>query len=191
MVALICPSLLSARFHPTLRSIKDVFMCKERHHLRSIKDVFRCKGTSSSPPPPHPKPPQTTPVWPPANGYNHGYIYIYLYIHIIFYIFSSLFATDLLPSTPPPSLRFSIPIFWGPNLEQSWDEDAGQVRLVVAEPVKKRRGTLYSLCPLAGFWFRWMDGWCGWWRWLFIFFFIFKFLGFWMNLRQVRLSMVK
>ena len=55
-----------------LRSIKDVFMCKERHHLRSIKDVFRCKERHH----PHPTPPQTTPLWPPANGYNHGYIYI-------------------------------------------------------------------------------------------------------------------
>ena len=44
--------------NPVLRSIKDVFMCKERHHLRSIKDAFMCKERHQ----PHPTPPQPTPV---------------------------------------------------------------------------------------------------------------------------------
>ena len=104
MVALICPSLFSARLSPpatknlrldcftklsllfactckvfacrTLKApfqnlhvgvktlvkwltpFKDVFMCKEGHHLRSIKDVFMCKERHQ----PHPTPPQPTPV---------------------------------------------------------------------------------------------------------------------------------
>ena len=57
-----------------LRSVKDVFMWKERHHRRSIKDVFTRKERHQ----PHPTPPQPTPLWPPANGYNHGYIYTWV-----------------------------------------------------------------------------------------------------------------
>ena len=75
---------------PVLRSIKDVYMCKERHHLRSVKDVFMCKErhhlrsikdvfTRKERHQPQPTPPQPTPLWPPANGYNHGYIYIYTF----------------------------------------------------------------------------------------------------------------
>ena len=59
----------------------DVFMCKERHH-------------------PHPTPPQTTPLWPPANGYNQGYIYIYTYVVLV---------SDLVISLAPV-MRFRI--FW-------------------------------------------------------------------------------
>ena len=46
-----------ARIRHHLRSIKDVFMCKERQHLRSIKDVFMCKESHQ----PHPTPPQPNP----------------------------------------------------------------------------------------------------------------------------------
>ena len=112
--------------HPTpaLRSIKDVFMCKERHHLRSIKDVFMCKERHHPhPTPPQfsvaskmcscarndiisvaskmcscarnviiPTPPQTTPLWPPANGYNHGYDYMNMICIYIYYIFKWLYT---------------------------------------------------------------------------------------------------
>lgn len=89
----------------------------------------------------------------------HTSIYIYIYyIHIIYILHLFISICHWLVAIQKIPLRFSTTIFWGPNLEQSWDEDAGQVRLVVAEPVKKGEELFTHYVPWQDFV---IDGWCG------------------------------
>ena len=67
------PTMISVARHRHRRSIKDVYMSKERYH--SI-----------------PTPPQPTPLWSPANDNDHGYIlYVYIWIYVFMYICDSAY----------------------------------------------------------------------------------------------------
>ena len=103
------------------------------------------------------------------------YIYIYIYIlythHIYFTSFHLYLPLTCCHPKNPPEIFHDDFLRPKPGAKLGWRCGTGEIGGCWA--CEKRRGTLYSLCPLAGFCHRWMMWWCGWWRWLFCFLLIF------------------
>ena len=99
-----------------------------------------------------------------------SYIYIFTYFHLY------LPLSCCHPKNPPEIFHddFLRP---EPGAKLGWRCGTGEIGGCGA--CEKRRGTLYSLCPLAGFWFRWMgDGWWVMWLVEVIVYFFFLFVDF-------------
>ena len=85
------------------------------------------------------------------------HIYIYIYTHHIYFTYLHLY----LPLTcchqnPPPEIFDTDFLRSEPRAKLGWRCGTGEIGGCWA--CEKRRGTLYSLCPLAGFCHRWMMG---------------------------------
>ena len=126
------PTMFSVQRLPHRRSIKDVYMCKERYH-------------------PIPTPPQPTPLWSPANDNDLGHIHIYIHIYhiqLLVYDIYSIYIYIQLKKLETQEEKQNLKMMYSvlPTLEKKDSTNSTCVSTLQILPIRPLSFSLWACC---------------------------------------------